>query len=67
VERGFVKKEFFYLPKDLVENYEKTVNFKISEEEIKKKYTNKGNLDPFIESGVKSICLLAVYIFLLLN
>ena len=45
VERGFVNKEFVYIPKDLVENYDrKTVNFKISEEEIKKKFTNKDNL-----------------------
>ena len=45
VERGLVNKEFFYIPKDLVENYDgKTVNFKISEEEIEKKYVNKDNL-----------------------
>ena len=44
VERGFVNKEFYYIPKDLVENYDgKTVNFKILEE-IDKKYTNKDNL-----------------------
>ena len=44
VERGLVNKEFFYIPKDLVENYDgKTVNFKISEE-IEKKYVNKDNL-----------------------
>lgn len=45
VERGLVNKEFFYIPKDLVENYDgKTVNFKISEEEIEKKYINKDNI-----------------------
>ena len=45
VERGLVNKEFFYMPKDLVESYDgKTVNFKISEEEIEKKYVNKDNL-----------------------
>ena len=44
MERGFVNKEFYYIPKDLVENYDgKTVNFKILEE-IDKKYTNKDNL-----------------------
>jgi hypothetical protein len=45
VERGLVNKEFFYIPKDLVENYDgKTVKFKISEEEIEKKYLNKDNI-----------------------
>jgi hypothetical protein len=45
VERGLVNKEFFYIPKDLVENYDgKTVTFRISEEEIEEKYVNKDNI-----------------------
>ena len=45
VERGLVNKEFFYIPKDLVENYDgKTVKFRISEEEIEEKYINKDNI-----------------------
>jgi hypothetical protein len=45
VERGLVHKEFFYIPKDLVENYDgKTVKFRISEEEIEEKYVNKDNI-----------------------
>lgn len=45
IERGLVNKEFFYIPKDLVENYDgKTVKFRISEEEIEEKYVNKDNI-----------------------
>ena len=49
VERGIINKEFFYIPKDLVANYDgNTVNFKISEEEIEKQYTSKDQ--PFDKS-----------------
>ena len=45
VERGIANKEFFYIPKDLVENFDgDTVRFKISEDEIQEKYTNKDNI-----------------------
>ena len=45
VERGIANKEFFYIPKDLVENFDgDTVHFKISEDEIEEKYTNKDNI-----------------------
>ena len=45
VERGIINKEFFYIPKDLVANYDgNTINLKISEEEIEKQYIAKINL-----------------------
>ena len=49
VERGIINQEFFYIPKDLVANYDgNTVKFKISEEEeIEKQYTSKDQ--PFVK------------------
>jgi hypothetical protein len=44
VERGLVNKEFFYIPKDLVENMMEKLKFRISEEEIEEKYVNKDNI-----------------------
>jgi len=44
VERGLVNKEFFYIPKDLVENYDGKLFISKIRRRDRKKYVNKGSL-----------------------